>query len=152
MSKSTVVGGGIAVAAVVAVKFIIKAGVIAAIFGGSHVAANAYEASVMHVKQLAQDFNVKNTDEQIEIQEGNKVILHHVYMKDVNDQALDNIDQGQMAVAMQESKAAQIKDLRATDATNANLDLVRRGWSEKYQYETFTHAYIASFTISQADL
>ncbi|EBW2292198.1 hypothetical protein DFV88_24760 [Salmonella enterica subsp. enterica serovar Newport] len=151
MSKSTVVGG-VAVAAVVALKFLAKAGAFALVFGGAHVAADTYAASVTHVKALAQDFNAKNQDEQIEINEAGKVILHHVYLADVNDQVLPDIDQNQMDQALQESKAEQIKDLRSQDATAANLDLVRRGWVEKYQYETLSHAYIASFTISKADL
>ncbi|EDI2893908.1 hypothetical protein CDG24_25275 [Salmonella enterica subsp. enterica serovar Newport] len=152
MSKSTVVGGGIAVAAVVAVKFIVKAGVIAAIFGGTHVAANAYQSSVMHVKSMAQDFNARNKDEQIFIDEANKALVHHVYMQDVSDDAAANADPSYMAPYVQEAKAEQVKHLRQMQSTEADLDLINHGWSEVYKYETLNHVEIASFTISQADL
>ncbi|EEO8179073.1 hypothetical protein G7D34_003704 [Salmonella enterica] len=152
MSKLKAVGGSALVAGAISLKFLLKAGVMAAIFGGSHVAANAYAESVMHVKQLAQDFNAKNQDEQIEIEEDTKTILHHVYMKDVSDQEVANIDQAALSAGLVEMKAEQVKHLRATDDTSANADLIRHGWVETYQYETLSHTYITSFNVSRVDL
>lgn len=56
---SSLASGGVAVAAIIALKLFAKTAIFASLFGGAAVAKNMYESSVMKVKGEVEEFNKK---------------------------------------------------------------------------------------------
>lgn len=153
MSKSKAVGGVVAVGAVIGVKALLKVGFIAAIFGGAHVAETAYAASVTHVRDLATQFNAKSTDEQIQIDEPNRAIIHYVYLKDINSYDLQNVDREKLEAAKAEAKQELIKQYKGDQATTADVFLLNHEWREVVNWQTGdTHQTFTTFTVEGVDL
>lgn len=57
---SSLASGGVAVAAIIALKLFAKTAIFASLFGGAAVAKNMYESSVMKVKGEVEAFNKKS--------------------------------------------------------------------------------------------
>ncbi|EHM7164613.1 hypothetical protein KGX99_004513, partial [Salmonella enterica] len=53
---SSLASGGVAVAAIIALKLFAKTAIFASLFGGAAVAKNMYESSVMKVKGEVEEF------------------------------------------------------------------------------------------------
>ncbi|EDX4100292.1 hypothetical protein B9R80_002428 [Salmonella enterica] len=147
------IGGGVAVAAVVGVKALLKVGFVAAIFGGSHAANTAYESSVSHVKDLAVKFNAANSDEKIEINEVAKSIIHYVYVPGFNGSDLGDIDTQKLDQVVSEAKADTVKQYQNTQDKTADLFLLNHGWKEVINWQTTdTHQTFTTYTVTGVDL
>ncbi|STE17039.1 Uncharacterised protein [Escherichia coli] len=86
MNIKTIFGGAIAVALVVVLKIGLKVGAVAALFGGSVIAHNAYESRVAEVKQEVARFNETHTDSKFEVDENNKLFVEHFKSPGITEQ------------------------------------------------------------------
>lgn len=160
-NKGSIVGGGIVVALVIAGKIALKAGIFAALFGGATMANNAYQSRVDEVKREAAEFNRHNVNEQIEVDEANRVYTIRGRSSDVDDQKADLINNDpeikkqygpMLAQAVQQDKAAVVADLDQKREQYSNYFLISQGWKQVVTYETMSGKEWARYTITSADL
>ncbi|EKE9051066.1 hypothetical protein OXE08_004533 [Salmonella enterica] len=161
MSKSNVVGGGVVVALVIAGKLALKAGIIAALFGGSVAASNAYQSRVDEVKQKAEIFNREHTNQHVTIDEVNRVYTIHMFDNSVKDEDLNVIKADakatnelarELAPAIEQDKQTNIKQIVDTKDSYSNYFLISQGWKEVLSYETYSGNQFAQITITSGDL
>jgi hypothetical protein len=157
MNIKTIFGGAIAVALVVVLKIGLKVGAVAALFGGSVIAHNAYESRVAEVKQEVARFNETHTDSKFEVDENNKLFVEHFKSPGITEQvAYDLINDPQSKEAfdkgMLKDKYDTIRSNQAHDSEWTNNFLINQGWCQVMSYETMMGRQFGTWRICKEDM
>lgn len=149
---SSLASGGVAVAAIVALKLFAKTAIFASLFGGAAVAKNMYESSVMKVKDEVEEFNKKNPDEPIYMYEDKKVLVFNDVVSDISDDDLKNTSQQALNDVKTAFKKEDVNFIEKNKDTASNYFLIKHGWTETHNVKTKNDTLVVNYAIVGSDL
>lgn len=151
-SASSLATGGVAVAAVVALKLFAKTAIFASLFGGAAVANNMYESSVIKVREEVDAFNKKNPNEPIYMNEQKKELVFNDVVDDVSDVDLKGISVDELKDAESLMKKDTVQFIEKNKDTASNYFLIKHGWTETHKVKTKSESLIVSYTVNGNEL
>ncbi|MCS2172228.1 hypothetical protein MUU46_18230 [Scandinavium sp. TWS1a] len=149
---SSLASGGVAVAAIVAIKLFAKTAIFASLFGGVAVAKNMYESSVIKVKDEVKAFNEKNPNEPIYMYEDKKELVFNDVVGDISDSDVENANQDALNDAKVTFKKEDVSFIEKNKDSSSNYFLIKHGWTETHKIKTKNDTLIVSYAIVGADL
>lgn len=149
---SSLASGGVAVAAIIALKLFAKTAIFASLFGGAAVAKNMYESSVMKVKGEVEAFNKKNPSEPIYMYEDKKELVFNDVITDVSDSDVKNASQDVLSNVKESMKNDDVNFIEKNKDSASNYFLIKHGWTETHKVKTKNDALIVSYKVNDTDL
>ena len=146
-SKSSIATGGVAVAAIVAIKLFPKTAIFASLFGGAAVAKNMYESSVMKVRDEVEAYNKKNPSEPVYMDEENKELVFNDVIPDVSSQDLVNIRKNKLDSVEDLMKKDTIEFIEKNKDSASNYFLLKHNWTETQKLKTNDDKVIMTYTV-----
>ncbi|EBL5956787.1 hypothetical protein AAO42_14535 [Salmonella enterica subsp. enterica serovar Montevideo] len=149
---SSLASGGVAVAAIIALKLFAKTAIFASLFGGAAVAKNMYESSVMKVKDEVEEFNKKNPSEPIYMYEDKKELVFNDVINDVSDSDVENANQDALNNVKESMKKDDVDFIEKNKDSASNYFLIKHGWTETHKVKTKNDTLAVSYKIVSTDL
>ncbi|APY33136.1 hypothetical protein BG151_001899 [Salmonella enterica subsp. enterica serovar Apapa] len=149
---SSLASGGVAVAAIIALKLFAKTAIFASLFGGAAVAKNMYESSVMKVKGEVEEFNKKNPSEPIYMYEDKKELVFNDVINDVSDSDVENANQDALNNVKESMKKDDVDFIEKNKDSASNYFLIKHGWTETHKVKTKNDTLVVSYKIVSTDL
>ncbi|EAA5454408.1 hypothetical protein ONP73_24940 [Salmonella enterica subsp. enterica serovar Lille] len=149
---SSLASGGVAVAAIIALKLFAKTAIFASLFGGAAVAKNMYESSVMKVKDEVEEFNKKNPSEPIYMYEDKKELVFNDVINDVSDSDVENANQDALNNVKESMKKDDVDFIEKNKDSASNYFLIKHGWTETHKVKTKNDTLVVSYKIVSTDL
>ncbi|ENM2509334.1 TPA: hypothetical protein ACU3EH_003845 [Salmonella enterica] len=149
---SSLASGGVAVAAIIALKLFAKTAIFASLFGGAAVAKNMYESSVMKVKDEVEEFNKKNPSEPIYMYEDKKELVFNDVINDVSDSDVENANQDALNNVKESMKKDDVDFIEKNKDSASNYFLIKHGWTETHKVKTKNNTLVVSYKIVSTDL
>lgn len=149
---SSLASGGVAVAAIIALKLFAKTAIFASLFGGAAIAKNMYESSVMKVKDEVEEFNKKNPSEPIYMYEDKKELVFNDVINDVSDSDVENANQDALNNVKESMKKDDVDFIEKNKDSASNYFLIKHGWTETHKVKTKNDTLVVSYKIVSTDL
>ncbi|WP_407262979.1 hypothetical protein [Klebsiella pneumoniae] len=148
---SSLASGGVAVAAIIALKLFAKTAIFASLFGGAAVAKNMYESSVMKVKGEVEAFNKKIPANLYICMKIKKLVFNDV-ITDVSDSDVKNASQDVLSNVKESMKNDDVNFIEKNKDSASNYFLIKHGWTETHKVKTKNDALIVSYKVNDTDL
>lgn len=152
MQTSNIIGAVVISAVVVAGKVALKAGILAAIFGGSVAANNAYQSRVAEVKSECAEYNRthSHSDSYFVVDETQRQFIEVDSIKSIP--TAKDVDYSVLNNKSAEIKADIIDNIVKMGDDYTNKFLIKHGWQQVVKFTAANGDVITSVTVSEQDL